>query len=98
MDGIGNRVAASIFGPFKVIFVIGQNKITPDLESARQRIKDIAAPRRARELKMKPPCAETGKCIDCSSPVRICRAEVILHRAPSLTQTNVIIVEEDLGT
>lgn len=97
MDGIGNRVAPSIFGPGRVIFVVGKNKITADLESARERIHKIAAPRRALELKLKVPCAETGQCTDCNSPLRICRAEVILHRPPSLTQTTVIVVDEELG-
>ena len=97
MDGIGNRVAASIFGPGQVIFVIGRNKITADLEAARDRVRRIAAPRRARELGIKVPCAESGVCTDCNLPARICRAEVILHRAPSLTPTTVIIVDEELG-
>ncbi len=97
MDGFGNRVSPTIFGPGKVVFIVGRNKIAPDLEAARERIKKVAAPIRAKELDAKTPCAETGKCTDCNSPVRICRAEVILHRRPVLTQTTVIIVDEELG-
>lgn len=97
VDGVGNRVAPMIFGPGKVIIVAGKNKIVPDLEAARERIKKIAAPIRAKELNLKLPCVEKGECTDCNSPMRICRAEVIIHRPPSLTQTTVIIVDEELG-
>ncbi len=97
MDGIGNRVAPTIFGPAQVIFVVGKNKIAEDLDSARKRVKEVAAPKRAKELGMKTPCAETGECNDCNSPSRICRAEVIIHRPPSLTKTAVVIVDEELG-
>lgn len=97
MDGIGNRVAPSIFGPAQVIFVVGKNKIVSDLDAARARVKEVAAPKRAKELGMKTPCAQTGECNDCNTPLRICRAEVIIHRPPSLTRTAVVIVDEDMG-
>ena len=32
IDGTGNRVASTIFGHKKVIFVVGKNKIAPDYE------------------------------------------------------------------
>ena len=97
MDGFGNRVASTIFGPQKVIFVVGKNKITPDLEVARDRIRKVAAPARAKEMETKSPCIEKGECIDCNSPMRICRVELILHRQPIMTMTTVIIVDEELG-
>ena len=43
IDGIGNRVAALIFGPRNVIVVAGMNKVVPDLESAARRTKTQAA-------------------------------------------------------
>jgi L-lactate utilization protein LutB len=97
MDGIGNRVSATIFGPERVIFVAGLNKLVFDLESARERVKKIAAPKRAQELKIKVPCVKKGECTDCNSRERICRAEVILHRPPSLTKIEVYIIGEELG-
>lgn len=39
-DGVGNRVSGVIFGPKKVIMVVGRNKINAALE----RIKQVAAP------------------------------------------------------
>ncbi|NLH48747.1 MAG: LUD domain-containing protein [Myxococcales bacterium] len=79
-DGAGNRLAASVFGPRQVLFVLGENKIMDGLDAAWLRIKRIAAPQRARQLQMKTPCAEDGCCHDCQSPQRICRATVIIER------------------
>jgi len=97
MDGVGNRVAPTIWGPSKVIFVVGKNKIAEDLEAAKDRIRNLAAPVRAKELSMKTPCVDTGECTDCNVPQRVCRVEVILHRKPSLTNIVVIVVDEQLG-
>ena len=33
-DGSGNRLSESLFGPKRVYYVIGKNKIAPDLSSA----------------------------------------------------------------
>ncbi len=96
-DGIGNRVAATIFGPRQVLVVAGRNKIVPDLAAAEERIKKIAAPRRAAELNLQTPCVKAGECQDCNHAQRICRATVILLRRPSLTPMRVIVVDEDLG-
>jgi len=97
MDGVGNRIAPTIFGPEKVIIIAGINKLVPDLESARQRVRRIAAPKRAAELKIKVPCVTTGECNDCNSEARVCRAELVLLRAPSLTRIEVYLIGEDLG-
>lgn len=44
-DGIGNRVAALIFGPKNVIVVAGMNKVEQNLESAIMRVKTKASQR-----------------------------------------------------
>jgi len=97
IDGIGNRVNSIIFGPKKVILVAGYNKIVEDVQEAIKRIKNVAAPLNARRLNIDVPCAKVGKCVDCSSPNRICRAMVILERRPSLTDMLIILVGEELG-
>ncbi|HDI78228.1 MAG TPA: lactate utilization protein [Desulfobacteraceae bacterium] len=97
VDGIGNRVSAMVFGPKKVVIVAGVNKLRPDLPSAIQRVKEVAAPMRAKSLNMKTPCAETGICTDCNSPQRICRITTILHRKPLLTDISVVLINEVLG-
>ena len=100
IDGAGNRVAATLFGPEKVYFIIGQNKVEPDLHSAVYRARNVAGPLNARRLKKKTPCAmgDEIRCFDCSSPDRICRGEVILLGKPmGMKECHVLIVEEDLG-
>ena len=44
-DGSGNRVAAQIFGPKKVLIVTGRNKIVENVEEGFKRIIEIAAPK-----------------------------------------------------
>ncbi len=97
IDGIGNRVSSTIFGPGKVILVAGYNKIVENVEEAIRRVKNIATPLNARRLNLDLPCAKTGKCVDCNSPNRICRVIVIHERKPSLTDMLVILVGEELG-
>ena len=72
IDGNGNRVAASIYGPGKVIFVVGRNKLVDGgLDDAIARIKRCACPPNCRRLNKQTPCALTGECADCSSPDRL---------------------------
>ena len=97
VDGIGNRTSAMAFGPKKVIIVAGMNKVTPDLESSLKRIREVAAPMRAKSLGMETPCAETGICSDCNAPQRICRITTILHRKPMLTDISVILINHAMG-
>ena len=44
IDGAGNRVAAMMFGPKKVIVVAGGNKIVSDVDEALHKIKTVVAP------------------------------------------------------
>ena len=97
VDGIGNRVAAMTFGPRKVVVVAGANKIAPDLRAALQRVREVAAPMRAKSLGMETPCAASGRCADCNAPQRICRVTAILHRPPMLTDISVVLVAQPLG-
>ena len=98
IDGNGNRVAASIFGPKRVVFVVGRNKIVDGgIDAAIDRIKREACPPNCRRLNKKTPCAATGVCADCSSPDRICSVTVVMDRRPSRTDVQVLLVDEDLG-
>jgi hypothetical protein len=104
VDALGNRTAAMLFGPRKVIIVVGVNKIVANLEEALQRIRAIAAPRNVKQkphMIPPPPCGITGECGDCSGPWRICCKTVIIERQldndrfkPLIT---VVIVGEELG-
>ncbi len=95
-DATGNRVAAMIYGPKKVCVVCGINKITKDLDSALQRIKDNAY-KNARRLKLNTPCAVNEKCSDCRSPQRMCGVTTIINRRPQKTEFEVIIIGQELG-
>ena len=95
-DGIGNRVAAMIFGPEKVIIVAGVNKIVPDIESAINRINSLAAPQNCIRLKRQTPCATETICQDCQSPGRICSATSIIEWQWT-DRIHVILVNSSLG-
>ena len=98
IDGTGNRVAASIYGPKRVVYVVGRNKIVPGgVLEAVVRAKKFACGPNCRRLSKKTPCATLGTCADCDSPDRICKVTAIFDRCPSHTSTLVVIVNEDLG-
>ena len=98
IDGTGNRIAASIYGPKRVVYVIGRNKVVNGgVLEAIARAKRCACPPNCRRLAKKTPCAETGVCADCTSPDRICKVTAIFDRAPTRTPTLAILVDEDLG-
>ncbi len=87
VDGWGNRVSAMIFGPHKVIVVVGANKIVKDEVQARQRIREFCAPVNAKRhlekhhsLRMAElPCVKTGFCADCKLELRTCFFTVIIE-------------------
>ena len=98
VDGVGNRVAASIFGPARIVLVAGRNKIVEGgLAEALRRVKDVAAPGNAIRLNKNTPCARTGVCADCDAPDRICRVTVVMDRKPSRSDIAVLVVDDDLG-
>lgn len=97
IDAVGNRVASMIFGPRRVFIIAGKNKIVKDVDEALYRIKNVIAPFHARTKGFATPCAQTGKCSDCSAPKRICSIVSIIEKRPWRTEISVILVNEDLG-
>ena len=97
LDGVGNRVAALAFGPKRTIVVAGVNKLVKGLNEALWRVKNVAAPMNVKRLNRDAPCALDGFCVDCDSSGRLCRAILILEKAPALSDFNVILVGESLG-
>jgi hypothetical protein len=97
IDGIGNRVAHMIYGPDNVIIIAGYNKIVPDIDSGIRRSKEIAGVINAKRVGAKTPCAETGRCVDCKAPGRICRVTTIMQYRPWQTMIKVMLVNEILG-
>jgi L-lactate utilization protein LutB len=97
VDGAGNRVAAMIFGPKKVVVIAGVNKIVRDVAEAERRIELYAAPINNKRLGRPNPCTQTGICMDCQGPTRICNVTTIIRKRMPLTDMHIIIVGEELG-
>jgi hypothetical protein len=99
MDGIGNRVAGMIFGPKKVILMVGMNKVVNNVEEAITRIKTIAAPLDSIRVGIKTPCSQLGFCNDpyCVPPNRLCNQLVIIESNMFPNRITVVLVGEDLG-
>lgn len=94
IDGTGNRISAISYGHKKVYLIVGKNKIELTFEKALWRARNIAAPKNAQRLSTNTPCAIRGdKCYNCSSPERICRGFLVLDRALTGMNTEVILVD-----
>ena len=96
IDGTGNRVSGMAWGRNEMIFVIGVNKITQNVDAAISRVRSATPPNVLR-LNGDTPCTKTGYCVDCDSPNRVCRVLLILERPAIGRKTHVIVVGEDLG-
>ena len=96
IDGNGNRVAAITWGPKKVIFIIGLNKVAQTVEAALARARSTASPINAARFDIKTPCQVDGVCHNCNSPESICNYVHFLRNSPHGKHT-VILVGENLG-
>ena len=96
IDGNGNRVAAITWGPKKVIFVIGLNKVAQTVESALARARSTASPVNAARFDIDTPCQADGICHNCKSPDSICNYVHFLRNSPKGRHL-VVLVGEDLG-
>jgi hypothetical protein len=99
MDGTGNRVAAMIFGPKKVIVMAGMNKVAFNLDSAIARVRNTAAPANSLRVNVETPCSKTGFCQDphCHPPRRICCQLVVTEANMTPGRLTVFLVGENLG-
>ena len=97
IDGNSNRVSCIAQGPRKVVFIVGMNKVCPDLDDAMKRARNVAAPANAQRFDVKTPCKETGKCIDCKSPDTICCQFLITRYSRHEGRIHVILVNDNLG-
>jgi L-lactate utilization protein LutB len=97
IDAVGNRVASMMFGPRKVFVIAGKNKVVRDADEALHRIKNLIALFHAKTKGFATPCAQTGKCSDCSAPKRICSVTSIIEKRPWRTDMTIVLVNEDLG-
>lgn len=104
VDGRGNRVAAMIYGPKKVIVVAGINKIVRNVDEAIMRVKTTAAPPNAMRQNMGTPCQQLGTCVGCNGSIaagcsddkRMCCHYVITSHQKT-ERIHVVLVGEELG-
>lgn len=97
VDGNGNRVAAMLYGPDKVIIVAGVNKIVPNVEEAIIRTKEYASPINAKRLNKETPCTKIGRCVECNSDNRICNEYTLIKRQIDKNRIHVIFLNDNLG-
>lgn len=109
VDGTSNRVSAILFGPKKVILIVGMNKVVRTVKDAVERVKEISAPVNAIRLCRDTPCTKRGECIasgcsdeylsslGCDSNERICCNSVIMAKQREKDRILVILVGESCG-
>ena len=97
VDGFGNRVAAIICGPKKVIVVAGMNKVEDTLEAAITRARTVAAPMNKQRFDTQTPCMVTGVCGDCKAEACICNHIVVTRHSRPVGRITFILVGEPLG-
>jgi len=98
-DGSGNRIAAYAFGAGKLLLVAGVNKIVPDIASAFERLRNVAAVEECRHLGMNTPCALTGRCDNaaCRGPDRQCGKVLVIENERIAGRICVVMIGAALG-
>ncbi len=97
IDGNANRVSAIAFGPRKVLFIVGMNKVCKDVDAAMKRARNTAAPTNAQRFGLQTPCTKTGSCMDCKSPDTICCQFLVTRYSRHDDRIYVILVNDNLG-
>ena len=96
-DSSGNRAAAIVFGPKKVIVVASVNKIVKNLEAGLERLKEIT-PMNCKRVGHNTPCATTGKCENCEVHDSMCNFTTIVHNGRKFPgRYSIYMVAEDMG-
>lgn len=97
IDGGGNRVAATIFGPKSVLVIAGMNKVMDSLEDAVRRARTVAAPMNQQRFGLPNPCTCTGVCADCLTETSICNQILITRNCKPAGRIKFVLVGEELG-
>ena len=97
IDGTGNRVAATIYGPKSVIVIAGMNKVEDTLDAAVNRARTVAAPMNNQRFNNDNPCSVTGTCGNCKNLTCICNQIVITRHCRPVDRIKFILVGEELG-
>jgi len=67
-----------------------------DLDEGYWRMRNISAIPNNIRLNKNNPCVETGRCVDCNSPERICNVLTVLLKKPKFTDYMVVLINEEL--
>ena len=86
-----------MYGNKKVYIVAGTNKICPDFDSALYRARNVAAVQNSRRFENSNPCRIDGKCHDCRMESRICNALLVLWGPMMGMETEIVLIDEELG-
>ena len=97
IDGVGNRVAAIVYGPETVLVIAGMNKVVDTLEDAVRRARTVAAPMNKQRFPAKTPCEITGICADCKGNGSICNQILVTRNCNPAGRIKIILVGESLG-
>ena len=97
IDKWGNRNAALTFGPKKRIVIAGINKITPNLQTAIDRVKNKASILNNIRFNTQNPCMTIGKCCNCDREERLCSITTIISKSQPIKSIIVFLVKEELG-
>ena len=97
IDGNSNRVSCIAYGPKKVVFVVGMNKVCNDVDGAMKRARNVAATTNAQRFGLSTPCAKTGACYNCKSSDTICCQFLVTRFSRHTGRIHVILVNDTLG-
>ena len=97
IDGNANRVSCIAQGPKHVLFIVGMNKVCPDIDSAMKRARSVAAPMNAQRFGLSTPCSKVGTCMNCKSPDTICCQFLVTRYSRHKDRIHMILVNDTLG-
>ena len=110
VDNLGNRLAATIFGPKKVMLIVGTNKIVPSVKDAIIRVKSLAAPQNSFRHGNDTYCSKHGRCFQCrgdenslmavpsgSCPDTICSTAAVLSKQLIKGRIHIIFINHKYG-
>ncbi len=92
-DGGGNRVASQIFGPKKVLLLVGKNKIVENLHAGFERIKNVAAPKNIDRMNKK--AVSMGK--EPRFNANNIANKFVFINGDEKGRTTIILIDEELG-
>ncbi len=97
IDGAGTRLSRMIYGPKQVVIIAGINKISPDVQTAIDRIQNEVCPVLAVAGGRNTACSNLGRCGNCFTPDSMCCEFVITRKSRQNGRMKLILVGEELG-